>query len=370
MRWNAEELEYMFTSTGSGDLHHERVGNYRCKTVWAGDMADVAVYPCGMTRNDVRSAKRAATPEQIRRQNEKNAKRKLEQLVAANFGDGDLAITLTYAQWVEYERAQRDIRNFIRSARRWREKHGLSEIKYVYAIERHKSGCSHIHIILPKMERDAIEKIWRHGYANARRLQPGKYGLIGISRYLAKDPQGTKRWVPSKNLKKPIETVADKKVSKRMAAQAAAAVEEDAAALFERLYPGYEIMRERPPAEADYVPSITIKRSEYLPGVYIYARLQRKRESEESETEMRAHTRTMRGDTRGQKKGEQHEHQETAKAERDGAGAGGQGGAVRVSGVRPVSAVEGRERGAVRDPSAAARAGAGDGGNGHGEKGR
>lgn len=338
MRWNAEELEYMFTSTGSGDLHHERVGNYRCKTVWAGDMADVAVYPCGMTRNDVRSAKRAATPEQIRRQNEKNAKRKLEQLVAANFGDGDLAITLTYAQWVEYERAQRDIRNFIRAARRWREKHGLSEIKYVYAIERHKSGCSHIHIILPKMERDAIEKIWRHGYANARRLQPGKYGLIGISRYLAKDPQGTKRWVPSKNLKKPIETVADKKVSKRMAAQAAAAVEEDAAALFERLYPGYEIMRERPPAEADYVPSITIKRSEYLPGVYIYARLQRKRESEESETAMRAHTRTMRGVTRGQKKGEQHEHQETAKAERDGAGA--------------------------------ARTGVGDGGNGHGEKGR
>lgn len=49
---------------------------------------------------------------------------------------------------------------------------------------------------------------------------------------------------------------------------------------------------------------MTVKRSEYLPGVYIYARLQRKRESEESETAMRAHARDGRGDTRGQRKGE------------------------------------------------------------------
>ena len=294
MQYSAEDLEYMFTVHGSGELHelhHERVGNYRCKTVWAGDMADVAVYPCGLTRNDIRQARRTATPEQIRRQNEKRAKRRLEQLVAANFGLGDLAITLTYEQWVGFDRAQRDMRNFIRAARRWREKRGMSEVKYVYAIERHKNGCSHIHIIMSQMERETIEKLWRHGYANARRLQPRRYGLIGISRYLAKDPQGTKRWVPSKNLKKPIETVANKKVSKRMAAQAVAAVEKDAVALFDRLYPGYEIMRERPPSHADYVPSVTIKRSEYLPGVYIYARLQRKRKSEESETAMCARMR-------------------------------------------------------------------------------
>lgn len=334
MRSDIQELEYLFTANAAGgDLRHERVGNYRCKTVWAGDMADVAVYPCGLTPNDVRAARRAATPEQIRRQNEKNAKRRLEQLVAANFGEGDLALTLTYERWVDYARAQRDVRNFIRAVRRYRDRRGLGELRYVYAIERHRSGCSHVHILLPRMEREQVERLWRHGYANARRLQPRRYGLIGISRYLAKDPQGTKRWVPSKNLVQPVVTVADKKVSKRMAARAAAAVEEDAAALFERLYPGYEILRERPPAQADFVPSVTVKRSEYLPGVYIYARLQRKRESEESETAMRAHARDRRGDTRGQRKGGAHEPETGDGAARGGAGAGGKGSPVRVSGV-------------------------------------
>ena len=45
MRSDTQELEYLFTADAAGgDLRHERVGNYRCKTVWAGDMADVAVY--------------------------------------------------------------------------------------------------------------------------------------------------------------------------------------------------------------------------------------------------------------------------------------------------------------------------------------
>lgn len=334
MRRDAEMLAYLFTSTdmSGGDLRHERVGNYRCKTVWAGDMPDVAVYPCGLTPNDVRAARRAATPEQIRRQNEKNAKRRLEQLVAANFGEGDLALTLTYEQWASYDRAQRDVRNFIRSVRRWREKRGMEELRYVYAIERHRSGCSHVHILLPRMEREQVERLWRHGYANARRLQPRKYGLIGISRYLVKDPQGTKRWVSSKNLVQPVVTVADKKVSKRMAARAAAAVEEDAAALFERLYPGYEVMRERPPAQADYVPSVTVGRSEYLPGVYIYARLQKKQKSEKPEALARACAcaRTRHART---EEGEAHESETGNGAARGGARAGGKGDPVRISGV-------------------------------------
>lgn len=337
MRRDAETLAYLFTSSGvaGGDLRHGCVGNYRCKTVWAGDMADVSVYPCGLAPNDVRAARRAATPEQIRRQNEKNAKRRLEQLVAANFGEGDLALTLTYEQWATYEMAQRDVRNFIRAVRRWRTKRGLSELRYVYAIERHRSGCSHIHILLPRMEREQVERLWRHGYANARRLQPRKYGLIGISRYLAKDPQGTKRWVPSKNLAQPVVTVADKKVSKRMAAMAAEAIEADAATLFERLYPGYEVMRERPPAQADYVPSVTVKRSEYLPGVYIYVRLQRKSENSEAlaRARVRACARTMREIPSMRKEGERHGYQKGEAAERHGTGAGGKGDPVRVSGV-------------------------------------
>ena len=45
-----------------------------------------------------RERKRKRTPEEIKRQNERNKRRKVQRLIMANFGEGDLHVTLTYAK--------------------------------------------------------------------------------------------------------------------------------------------------------------------------------------------------------------------------------------------------------------------------------
>jgi hypothetical protein len=72
-------------------------------------------------------------------------------------------------------------------------------------------------------------------------------------------------WGHSTNLKTPVPTVADRKISKRQAERIA--VDENAAPeIFERACTGYTFR------------SIEVKRSEWVAGVYIYVQMYKRRQ--------------------------------------------------------------------------------------------
>jgi hypothetical protein len=80
----------------------------------------------------------------------------------------------------------------------------------------------HFHIVMNFPDRDIAESLW-HGGARtqSRRLQPDDCGLTGLAEYVTKNPKGTKRYVCSKNLKKPDIETHDYEITRRRARQIA-----------------------------------------------------------------------------------------------------------------------------------------------------
>lgn len=276
MPYSSENYEFLFDrseelkESAFDRLRHKDVFRYRAKTIKAGNVLEVEVFPIWNTRGEAIRAKKHKTRQAQKNLNDKNAKKKLIRKINANFTEEDLCITLTYKGGVpDEEQARRDIRNYIRRVREWRRKHGLSELKYVYVIEfgggdgRRKRV--HHHVIMSGMDRDEAERLWNgKGWANTRRLQPDDYGLEALARYVTKEPNGGKRWCASRNLVEPKETVADTKISKRRVEKMAMDFEEAPAAIFGKLFPDYDFN------------DCTVRHSEFVAGAYIYARLHRR----------------------------------------------------------------------------------------------
>ena len=227
------------------ELRVGRMG-YRTKTTKAGPRLEADIYPIWgkEEQRKARAAKKNQTPEAVRKNNEERAKRYLVQLADANFGANDLHVTLTYAGTPpEYEQARRDMRNFCDRVRRLRKKRGLDPLKYIYSIEDDEDGRKHrIHIHMLTnggISREELEALWAKGYANADRLQPNENGLEAVARYLTKQQRNRRRWVSSKNLKKPKVRISNTKTSNAKVRRIARDFENEAKEVMERLYPGY-----------------------------------------------------------------------------------------------------------------------------------
>ena len=225
------------------ELRVGRMG-YRTKTTKAGPRLEADIYPIWgkEEQRKARAAKKNQTPEAVRKNNEERAKRYLVQLADANFGADDLHVTLTYAGTPpEYEQARRDMRNFCDRVRRLRKKRGLDPLKYIYSIEDDEDGRKHrIHVHMLTnggISREELEALWAKGYANADRLQPNENGLEAVARYLTK--QQRRRWVSSKNLKKPKVRISNTKTSNAKVRRIARDFETEAKEVMEKLYPGY-----------------------------------------------------------------------------------------------------------------------------------
>lgn len=274
MPYSSRLYEYLFDIEGAIEgtpraareaLRSDEISNYRTRTIIAGQMLEVEAYPIWRTQTETRKAKAHESREAQKNLNAKNARKRLTRKINANFTDEDLCVTLTYAgDPPEEKQARKDMQNYIRRVRNWRKRRGMSELKYVYVIEYEDEGKKrriHHHVIMSGMDRDAAESLWGKGWANTKRLQPDEHGLEAIARYIIKNPRGNKRWCASRNLIEPREYVADKKLSKRQAERIAQGLEESSRAIFERFHPRYE-----------YV-DCTVKRSEFVAGAYIYARM-------------------------------------------------------------------------------------------------
>ena len=249
-----------------------RVGQmgYKRRTTKAGPRLEAEIYPVfgREDRGKLRAAKQNVTPETQRRLNERRAERNLMLLVETNFGADDYHLTLTYAgDPPELKRCRKDVKNFLARVKRLRERRGLSELKYVYAIGNDSRARIHVHMIINSgIQREELETIWANGRTNAYKLQPDEHGLQGISNYLFRQNStrkkagtipGKKTWVAIRNLERPKTRKRDCKCSCTRVKRIAGDIQNEAKDVMEKLYPGYVFVE------------CTVSHSDIVDGVYI-----------------------------------------------------------------------------------------------------
>ena len=250
-----------------------RIGSmgYRTRTTKAGSRLEAEIYPIfgrGMEQ-EARKAKANITPERMKQLNTRNAKRRLVLMIENNFDlNEDDAITLTYAKEPEsLARCRKDLRNFFLRVKRWREKNGLPEMKYVYAIGHDRNQRMHIHMAISGgVGQKQLIRLWGKGIVNSSPLQSWGNGLQGYANYLFKQNEmakdrgerdGFHMWSGSRNLKKPKVHVSDTKVSNRKVKTMAMNFQTLAADVLTKVYPGYQLEQGR------------VMFSDVVDGVYI-----------------------------------------------------------------------------------------------------
>lgn len=294
-----------------GEYSEAGVGGIRTKTIRAGDVIEVECYPLvrlGFTaREEIR--RRTQRPCQAAL-NRKNAEKRMRRLIDANFTDSDYVVTLTWdygmidrwtmpyaeamARWetlglpMDEDDARRAMTNWLRRVRWAMRRAGRdpAELKYLYVLESTREPRDedptpmpprfHFHAVIraPGISRDALKVLWPAGDVHVDRFSTRDDGAARLAKYIAKshgleriDGSGRRlrRWGHSKNLRAPVETISDRKVSRRRAALVARDVAAFGREIFETVYPGYRLLAEP-----------TVRYSDFVPGAYIYARLRRR----------------------------------------------------------------------------------------------
>lgn len=161
------------------------------------------------------------SPDDVKKVNERNARKKLIRLFSANFTDGDLFVTKTYDNVYlpeDDDRVLKNHRNFIKRLKRARKKMGLPELKYIAVIERGEDGRLHHHLIINKMDMGTVAGLWGMGRVTISPLHADSDGQYKeLAQYFLKETTFQedeaeapgrswvmgKRWCASKNLAKP-----------------------------------------------------------------------------------------------------------------------------------------------------------------------
>ena len=230
---------------------------YQEKKIKSGKMLEIEFAPIHKNGKRVSDGRSKASKKAQDDYNRKKAERALVRMVNANFDTGDLFAHFTYAPKnapQSYEEAKRDINNLMRCVQRWRKKNGYSKAKYIIIIEEqvYKTGELagksnwHFHVFLSEMPRSVVEDMWKYGRANADRYQPETFGQTAAAQYCAKDPRGKKRYICSRNCKKPREYEPKlRELSQRKIRNMCEQYAHDNS-YWQRLYPGYAFCEATP----------------------------------------------------------------------------------------------------------------------------
>lgn len=192
----------------------------RRKTIRAGRLVWDITYtvPRPNASKQERKRIREVTEEQIQRTNANTAQRKLEMLMATNFDDTDLVLTVTYRDADLPDSAdvtRKHLGKVFAQMRTYRKARDLPELKYIYILEgRHGDHRPHAHIIINAAGGDLelMRSLWIWGddiqlnYIRER-------GYDGWAGYLTKERReaslnGKKQFVGSRNLARPVTTYA------------------------------------------------------------------------------------------------------------------------------------------------------------------
>ena len=192
----------------------------RRKTIRAGRLVWDITYtvPRPNASKQERKRIREVTEEQVARTNANTAQRKLEMLMATNFDDTDLVLTVTYRDADLPDSAdvtRKHLGKVFAQMRAYRKARGLPDLKYIYVLEgRHGDHRPHAHLIVNAAGGDLelMRSLWIWGddiqlnYIRER-------GYDGWAGYLTKERReaslnGKKQFVGSRNLDRPVTTYA------------------------------------------------------------------------------------------------------------------------------------------------------------------
>ena len=192
----------------------------RRKTIRAGRLVWDITYtvPRPNANTAQRKRIREVTEEQIQRTNANTAQRKLEMLMATNFDDTALVLTVTYRDADLPDSAdvtRKHLGKVFAQMRAYRKARGLPDLKYIYVLEgRHGDHRPHAHLIVNAAGGDLelMRSLWIWGddiqlnYIRER-------GYDGWAGYLTKERReaslnGKKQFVGSRNLDRPVTTYA------------------------------------------------------------------------------------------------------------------------------------------------------------------
>ena len=190
----------------------------RRKTIRAGRLVWDVTYTVPRPNSSKQDRKRIreVTEEQIQRTNANTAQRKLEMLMATNFDEGDLVLTVTYRDADLPDSAdvtRKHLGKVFSQMRAYRKARDLPELKYIYILEgRHGDHRPHAHLIINAAGGDLelMRSLWIWGddiqlnYIRER-------GYDGWAGYLTKERReaslnGKKQFVGSRNLARPVTT--------------------------------------------------------------------------------------------------------------------------------------------------------------------
>lgn len=195
------------------------MGKKKKKIITAGKLVMAAVYTPPMPRDEdhVRAAKRKVSTEARKLMNLKTAKRRLELLLACNFTEKDIHLTLTYDDKhlpTDRKTALKCLRKFLAQMRNHYKARGL-QFKYIYVTEgQHGDKRFHHHIVINAIGNDAelVRSLWVYGQqVDLEPIADREYEELAA--YITKEPteagkpNGAQLWTGSRNLDKPkIET--------------------------------------------------------------------------------------------------------------------------------------------------------------------
>ncbi len=190
----------------------------RRKTIRAGRLVWDITYtvPRPNASKQERKRIREVTEEQVARTNANTAQRKLEMLMATNFDEGDLVLTVTYRDAdlpASADVTRKHLGKVFAQMRAYRKARSLPDLKYIYVLEgRHGDHRPHAHIIINAAGGDLelMRSLWIWGddiqlnYIRER-------GYDGWAGYLTKERReaslnGKKQFVGSRNLARPVTT--------------------------------------------------------------------------------------------------------------------------------------------------------------------
>lgn len=144
-------------------------------------------------KGEKRGRKEKPTPEQIKKQNQRNRENRVRRLIKMNFHPNDLWVTLKYPAGVRKPMGEvkKDFQGFLAAMRREYKKRG-EPFKYIYRMEIGERGGIHIHILVNRLrgtpDTDIIVQTkWSHGRANYVSIHEAG-GYKDLAAYIVKQP--------------------------------------------------------------------------------------------------------------------------------------------------------------------------------------
>ena len=278
------------------DLRVGQMG-YKTRTTTAGTRLEAELFPIyGRAKmGKVRAAKKNQTKEAQERANHARSIRREIMLAEANFTNKDYFLHLTYKDAPSFERAEKDVRNFLQRVKYLRKKRGLDELKYICVIEDGEGKKRiHVHMLISGgIHRDELKRIWdsstvsgggiikaepldttnglegavvymaKELWAKGYRNNADEDEIDGIARYMVNHVTKKRSWRNSRNLTEPDVSTSASKFSNRKVKMVARDFRATAREIMERTYPGYRFIQ------------CAVYYSDVTDGVYIRAVMRR-----------------------------------------------------------------------------------------------